>query len=40
MITDYEQHCTCAILEQLLLIIVFFPTGFEGMGGGCICSYR
>ena len=24
MITDYEQHCTCAILEQLLLIIVFF----------------
>ena len=24
MITDYEQHCTCTILKQLLLIIVFF----------------
>ena len=24
MITDYEQHCTCAILKQLLLIIVSF----------------
>ena len=24
IITDYEQHCTCAILKQLLLIIVSF----------------
>ena len=24
MITDYEQGCTCTILKQLLLIIVFF----------------
>ena len=24
IITDYEQHCTCAILKRLLLIIVSF----------------